>query len=204
MAMMGIAQAQAQQTNMVQNLSIQLFGVSQGGSFSFGGTTGTNVNSTRIDTRQVIQALATATFNTFSPTSKLVVVTPLGGGDPRIQVRDGNNDPVDVTDYFNFQALTDSINGSTSNSRNGRSTSVSYQIARFALQDADGQTLSLHFDVNGFTSTSSSTGGFLPQGPITDANVAGSGDRNGGLIILQGSIEIFGKTLEVVSGGGVT
>ena len=199
-ALIEIAQVHAQQTNIVQNLGIQLYGVSQGGSFSSGTTVGTNVNFVRIDTRQVIQTLANASFNTFSSTSRLVIVTPLAGGGPRIQVRDGGKTPVDVTDFFNFQALTDPVNGSVSSTKTGRGTSVSYEIARFALQDADGQTLSLHFDVNGFTTMDSSTGGFFgPQGPNTDANVSGAGDRNGGLIILQGSINIYGRTLEVVS-----
>jgi len=200
-SLIGVAQVRAQQTNVVQNLGIQLYGVSQGGSFSNGTAVGTNVNFVRIDTRQVIQALAAASFNTFSSTSRLVVVTPLGGGAPRIQVRDGSKTPFDVTDYFNFQALTDPVNGSVTSTRNGRGTSVSYEIARFALQDADGRTLSLHFDVNGFTTTDSSSVGFFgSQGPNTDANVSGAGDRNGGLLILQGSINIYGRTLEVVSG----
>ena len=199
--MAAVAQVQAtQQTNVVQNLSIQLFGVSQGGSFAFGGTSGTNVNSARVDTRQVIQALANATANSFSSTSKLVVVTPIDGGASRIQVRDGGNPAVDVTDFFNFQELSGSVDGAANTTRPRRSTTVSYVIARFALQDADGQTLPLHFDVNGFTTINSSTGGFGgQQGPNTDANVAGSGDRNGNLLILQGSVEIFGRSLEVVS-----
>ena len=204
-ALAAVAQVQAaQQTNVVQNLSIQLFGVSQGGSFSFGGTSGTNVNSVRVDTRQVIQALANATANSFSSTSRLVVVTPIDGGDSRIQVRDGSNPPVDVTDFLIFQELSGSVDGSVTTTRPPRTTTVSYVIARFALQDADGQTLPLHFDVNGFTTINSSTGGFGGrQGSSTDANVSGSGDRKGNLLILQGSVDIFGRSLEVVETGPI-
>jgi len=204
--MVGVIQAQAgTQTNLVQNLSVQLFGVSQGGSFSGGGITGTNVNSVRVDTRQVIQALGTATFNTFSSFgSRLVVVTPVdGSSESRIQVRDGTNAPVDVTDFFNFQEVSDAVNGSVASTRPARSTTVSYVISRCVLQDANGSTLPLHFDVNGFTTINSSTGFFGPQGPTTDANVSGAGDRNGKLLILQGSIEIFGRQLEVVTTGPI-
>ena len=205
-AMAVVVQVQAgQQTNLVQTLSIQLFGVSQGAPFTFGGTSGTNINSVRVDTRQVIQALAVATANTFSSTSKLVVVSPVDGGPVSIQVRDGSNAPVDVTAYIGAQELSGSVDGSVTTTRSRRtSVSVSYLISRFTLQDANGQTLPLHFDVNGFTTINSSTGGFGgSQGPVTDANVSGAGDRNGNLLILQGSIEIFGRTLEVVETGPI-
>ena len=205
LAMAVAVQVQAgQQTNLVQTLSIQLFGVSQGGPFSFGGTSGTNVNGVRVDSRQVIQVLGAATGNTFSFASRLVIVTPVDGGNSKIQVRDGSNAPVDVTEYFNAQEISGSVDGSITTTRTRTSTtSVSYVIARFALIDAS-QTLPLHFDVNGFTTINSSTGGFGgPQGPVTDANVSGAGDRNGNLLILQGSIEIFGRTLEVVQTGPI-
>lgn len=203
-AMAAVVRVQAAlQTNVVQTMSIQLFGVSQGAPFGFGGISGTNVNAVRVDTRQVIQALGTATGNTFSFGSRLVVVTPIDGGASQIQVRDGSNAPVDVTDYFNAQEISGSVDGSVTTRRT--STTVSYVIARFALHDINGQTvLPLHFDVNGFTTINSSTNsGFGTQGPTTDANVAGSGDRNGNLLILQGSVDIFGRTLEVVETGPI-
>ena len=209
MAVAGLAiavQAQAgTQTNLVQSLNIQLVGVSQGSSFSFGGTSGTNVNNVLIGTRQIIQALGNATANTFSSTSKLVVVTPTDGSEAHIQVRDGSN-TVDVTDFLIAQELSPSVDGSVSTTKPPRTTSVSYLISRFVLQDADGATLPFHFDVNGFTTINSSTGGFFGsqgQGSTTDANVSGTGDRNGNMVILQGSVEIFGHTLEVVTTGPI-
>lgn len=191
-------------TNVVQTMNVQLTGVSQGSAFQFGGTSGTNVNNVFINTRQVIQALGNATMNSFSSTSRLVVVTPINGGGSSIQVRDGSNPPVDVTGFFTTQELTGSVDGSVTTTRPARTTSVSFLISRVALQDNGGQTLSLHFDVSGFTTINSSTGGFGgAQGPITNANVAGSGDRNGNFLILQGSITIFGRTLEVVDSGPI-
>jgi hypothetical protein len=198
------AQVQAQQTNLVQNLSIQLSGFSQGGAATFSHTVETNVNPVRVDTRQIIQALATATMNSFSSTSKLVVVTPLGGGNPSIQVRDGSNPPVDVSEFFDLEALSGSVNGSVQDTRSGRGSSISYEIARFALQDAVGASLSIHFDVNGVTTTSSDIPSSGVPIPMVNANVSGSGDRNGNLLILQGSIVIFGRTLEVDSFTGVS
>lgn len=194
----------AQQTNLVQTLNVQLFGYSQGGGGSFGGATVTNVNLVQISTRQIIQALGTATMNTFSPTSRLVVVTPLGGGGPGIQVRDGNNAPVNVTDFLNLQPISGSVQSSLFNTRNGHGVVISYNITQLVLQDADGETLNMHFNVNGFTTSNSSTPAASPFSNTTDANVSGSGDRNGNLLILQGSVDISGDTLEVVSGGGDT
>lgn len=204
LSFVGIAQVQAQQTNLVQNFSVQLFGFSQGGVSHFGTIIETNVNVARIDTRQIIQALGAAEGYNYSTSAKLVVVTPLGGGSPVIQVRDGNNTPVDVTDFFVLQALSDSVNSGIFNTRTGRGTSLSYSVARFTLQDARGETLNVHFDVNGITTSNSTTPTSGPQAPTVDANVVGSGDRNGTEVILQGSIDIFGRTVEVVSGGGVS
>jgi hypothetical protein len=193
LAFLCAGQVHAQQTNLVQNLNIQLFGYSQGGSSSFKNTTITNVNFVQVNTRQIIQALANATMNSFSSTSKLVVVTPLGGGEISVQVRDGSQAPVDVSSFFVIETLSGSVTASASNTKNGQGTSVSYEIARFALQDDVGGTLNLHFDVNGVTTLNSTT---QQVGSNVDANVSGSGDRNGNLMILQGSVDIFGHTLE--------
>jgi hypothetical protein len=199
-ALVCASQVHAQTTNLVQELGIQLFGFSQGGVTHFGSTVETNVNIVRVDTRQIIQALGVATLNSFSSTSKLVVVSPLDGGTPSVQVRDGNKTPVDVTDFVVLQAVTGSINNSVFNTKTGRGSIVSYEIARFALQDADGVTLNLHFDVSGIATSNSTTPMFGPQNSTVDANVSGGGDSKGNLIIFQGSVSIFGRTLEVDGG----
>src|SRR5579871_6560853 len=62
-AFAGALQVQAQTTNLVQNLNVQLFGFSQGGVSNFRGTVTTNVNIVQIGTRQIIQALGTSTGN---------------------------------------------------------------------------------------------------------------------------------------------
>ena len=198
----GAAQTRADQSNLVQHISIQLFGVKQGGTSTNGNLVTTSADGARVDTKQVIQALAAATANTFSSTGKLVLVVPLGGGDPSIQVRDGSN-TVDVTGFFSHQQLSDSVTSTFLNTKTGKTFETDYSIQRFVLQDRDGYpTLSLHFDVNGFAAQSSGSNAAGGQGTGLDANVAGTGDRNGKLLILQGSISIFGHTLEVVAGGG--
>lgn len=197
-AFAGALQVQAQSTNLVQNINVQLFGFSQGGVSNFRGTVTTNVNVVQINTRQIIQALANATANSFSSTSKLVLVSPVdGGASPTVQVRDGGKDPVDVTGFFVLQSMSDSVDSGVFSTRNQRGTSVSYKIVRFALQDNDGTPIGIHFDVNGVTTINSTTpfnGG--PLSPSIDANVSGSGDKSGNLVILQGSIDIIGHTFE--------
>ena len=196
-----VVQAQTYQTNLVQNLGIQIFGVKQGGTSTNGNLVFTSADMARVDTRQVIQALAAATANSFSSTGRLVLVTPLGGGNAAVQVRDGST-TVDVTSFFLLQPLSGSVTGSLLNTRTGRSVRTVYSIQRFALQDSDGfPALMLHFDVNGMaaqTSTINVNGG--PGGDL-NSNVAGTGDRNGNLLVLQGSINAFGHTVEVVLSG---
>lgn len=189
----------ADQTNMVQTVSIQLFGVSQGGTFTNRGFVVTSADVTRVDTRRVIAALGVATMNSFSSTSRLVVVSPLGGGGASIQVRDGAN-AVDVSGFFVYEQLSDTVTSSLFNLRSGRSFSTDYSIQRLALQDNEGApALGLHFDVRGFATENSTNSGEAREVRI---DAAGTGDRNDSLLILQGTISVRGRTLEVVPGGG--
>jgi hypothetical protein len=236
------AQAQTSQTNVVQNLSIQLSGVEQVTPVAVPqivpGSVHTNggpilllpsAAAVRVDTRQVIQALGLATSNTFSSTGRLVVVTPLGGGVSSIQVRDGSN-TVDVTGFFLHQQLSNVVSNSFPKWKFGNVTETEFSIQEFALQDSSGHpALGLHFNISGFATET--TGNIchvqlLPILPPTHAgksclgtgassnigngvqhsdlniNGSGTGDRNGSLLILQGFINVFGNTLEVVATGG--
>jgi hypothetical protein len=87
---LGVSQARADQTNVVQNIGIQFRGVQPGGPVTNQFTVTTGIAPAKIDTRQVIQALGAGTANTFSGRARLVLVTPLGGGFSSIQVRDVN------------------------------------------------------------------------------------------------------------------
>src|SRR6267142_2716623 len=82
--------SKADQTNLVQNFQIQLFGVKQGGTATYG--------------------------NTYSRAAKLVVVSPLAGGNSSVQVRDGDLN-TDVSGFFSHEQTSPAVSGSQSNSR---------------------------------------------------------------------------------------
>jgi len=182
-------------TNVVQNLSIQLFGVTQGGTITNRNIAITMASNVRVDTRRVIAALGAATANSFSITSRLVVVTPLGGGDPSVQVRDGGN-TVDVTGFFIHETLSGTVESALVGLMNGRSLVTDYNIQRFALQDGS-VPIALHFDVNGLATTT--TTGNRQLGDVT-IDASGAGTNNGNLILLQGAVSLRGQALEVVPG----
>ena len=86
---LGIPQAHADTTNVVQNLSVQLRGVRPGGPVTNHNIVVTGIDRVKISTRQIIEALGVATTNAFATRARLVIVTPVGGGHSAVQVRDG-------------------------------------------------------------------------------------------------------------------
>ena len=194
----GVSQADADQTNVVQNLGIILHGVQTGGPVTTLLTVTTGVSPASIGTQQIIQALGTASAIPFSNAARLVLVTPLGGGFSSIQVRDRRN-TVDVTPFFDFQQMSDFVSGSVSNILTHKTVNVDYSIQRFALHNSGSASLSVHLDVSGFASETSLSG--LPGVSNLGLRVSGSGDVDGNLVILKGSIQVEGSKLEVVAGG---
>jgi hypothetical protein len=195
---LGVSQARSDQTNVVQNIGIQLLGVQKGGPVTGRFQVATGFAPANIDTRQVVQALGAGTANTFSGRAKLVLVTPLGGGFSSIQVRDGTN-TVDVSSFFAHDQLSDFVSGSVSNTFTRKIVDLDYSIQRFALANSGSASLGLHFDVNGFALETMSNE--FSGASHLEIRVSGSGDLNGNLVILQGSIEVEGGKLEVVAGG---
>jgi hypothetical protein len=190
------AQAQTFQTNLVQNLNVQLFGLKQGGTTTNGNYIITSANTTTLGTGEIINALGAATGNSFSRAATLNVVTPLPDGAPGVTVQDGTN-AVDVSSFFRLQSLSGSVDNSVVNTRTGRSSSSDYSVAQFVLQDGLAP-LNLHFSVSGLAVENTfSTAGLGNLGNV-DATVTGAGDRNGNLLILEGSIHIHGDTLQVI------
>ena len=188
----------ADQTNLVQTLSVQLAGIKQGGASTAGNIVIKNVDTVRVGTDAVISALGAASGNTFSRNARLVVVTPLPGGFSSVQVRDGTVS-VDVTGLFNHEQLSGSVGVSLANTRTGRSTSTDYSIQQFVLRDADGfAPLALHFNVQGIAADNSAASSNSGSASELSASVAGAGDRDGNVLILQGSITVKGHALEVV------
>lgn len=201
----GVSQAYADTTNLVQTVRVQLLGLRQGGTRTFGNVTTKSVDVVNVGTRRVIEALAAATGSSISSTGRLVMVTPLNSGlSRRFELRDGST-TVDVSAFFTYQSWSDTVEGSTVNNRTGRSVVTDYSIQQFVLHDADGAALNLHFDVNG-VATQNNVNSAIGNDVSIDA--AGSGDREGDLLILQGTIGIFGHALETVpdgdSSGGIS
>ncbi len=188
----------ADQTNVVQDLTINLSGLGQGQSVTNGNVVTTHTTPQHIRTADVIEALGTATGSSFSTTAKLVVITPLGGGTSSIAVRDGTTS-VDVTAFFVDEQTSGSVGSSQLNLKTGRNSTTDYSIQHLALVDAQGVTpLTLHFDVRGIaveTSLSTATQAGRSQ---LDAYVSGAGDIGGKVVILEGRIRVQGYTLEVV------
>jgi hypothetical protein len=188
-------QAQADHTNLVQNVNIRLLGITQGGTRTNGVFVTTTVSTVRVGTGAVIGALGAATGNSFSDQAQLVAVTILPDGPAYIQVRDGSND-VDVTGFFSHESLSDSVSTSVLNTGTGRSAETDYSIQRFTLHDVP----TLSFDVQGIA-TERLSNAATPRSDLS-ADVVGSGNSNGQLLILQGSINVRGGTLEVVTDPG--
>ena len=195
---LGIPQAQADTTNVVQNLNIQLLGVQSSGSRTNRNIVTDGIAQVNIGNRQIIQALGAATGNSFGNRAKLVIVTPLDGGGSTIQVRDGSSQ-VDVTPFFSHETLSAEVAGSQSNLNNQRTVNLAFSIQRVTLHDAEGfPPLNLHFDVSGYTSEMSQGN----QGGVGNLNIdaAGSGDVGGNPTILRGQVDVSGNKLEVVVG----
>jgi hypothetical protein len=196
-------QTKADTTNLVQNVSIQLTGYSQGAPRTNSTTITVGVDTTSVNTAGVIAALGAATGNSFSGGAHLVSVTPLAGGDSAVQVRDGSN-TVDVTAFFSHQQFGDTLFTSTTTRSTGRTSESDFSVQRFALHDGGGfPALTLHFDVQGVTEADdTSVGGVSSPGSNITASVVGTGDRNGRSMILTGTISMRGHTTEVVPDGG--
>jgi len=203
MLVVGTILARADQTNLVENIQIRLNGLRQGSTSTNRTQVVTAVNAVVVDTRQVIQALGAATGNNFSSRSRLVLITPLDGvSSSSVQVRDGNNQ-VDVTGFFVLEQRGAGVHSSVLNTRTGRSTRTLYSIQRFALQDSPSYSgLNTHFDVSGLAIEFSAN--YPVPGPDNNLriDVYGNGDRSGAPLVLEGTINISGQTLEVVSDAG--
>jgi hypothetical protein len=192
----------ADTTNLVQDISIQLTGFRQGATQTNGNSVSTGVDSARVATDGVIAALGAATGNSFSRSARLVSVTSLSDGSSSVQIRDGGNS-VDVTAFFGHEQFGDTLLTGSANLRNGRSSESDFSVQRFTLHDVGGyQPLTLHFDVQGITEVDdSANGGVSSPGSNLTGNVVGTGDRNGRFMILEGAISLQGHRTEVVPDG---
>ena len=192
----------ADQTNLVRNLEINLTGIQQGGATTVKNVTTTTLDKVKLDTSDIISALGAATGNTFSSNAQLVVIEPLPGGADSIEIRDGDVS-VGVTGCFPQSYLSDLVGKSTVNNRTGKASGSSYGIQQFTLQDyVLFQPLTLHYVVSGVTVENFTIPAIPGPRREMSADVSGAGDVDGKLVILQGTIRIFGQSIELVPGGG--
>ena len=193
-------QAWGDQTNLVRNLEINLVGIAQGSSTTAGNVTTTSVDKVKLETGDIVGAIGMATGNTFSPNAELVVIMPLPSGSTTVAIRDGGNS-VNVTAFFAQSYLSDVVGNSTVHNRTGKANGSNYSMQQFTLQDSNAyQPLALHYVLSG-VAVEDFTIPAIP-GPRSElsAEVSGTGDSNGKLLIIQGTIRITGRTVEVVPG----
>ncbi len=196
------------QTDEVLVLNIQLNAVSQGPTTTNrAGVVTTSVQVRRITTRDIIQTLGAATGNSFSARAQLVVLAPTNDLDTwTVQVRDGNSQ-LDVSGFITHQPGTTEVGSATFTPRTGNASGADYSVDGFTLQDQGGfPSLTEHFNVSGLTITSSR--GVVRRGQVVgqvdrvDAQVSGTGDNNGNVIVIQGTISAVGTGTEVITLGG--
>jgi hypothetical protein len=168
----------------------------------------------KITEASIISELGASTSNNFSHHAELWLVIPKSAPDDwSVVVRDGTNSPVDVTGFFTYVPGTNSV-GKTVVSTTGGVSDTEYSIDRFGLHDQAGlPALSTHFDVSGFTITT--TRGILPtagseltgETESINASVDGTVEQDGNLIIIEGVVtarnnEGFRHPIPVFAGNG--
>jgi hypothetical protein len=196
----GTTVARADHTNLVENVRINFTALKQGRTVTSRTQVTMNVNTVRVNTREVIDALGSSLGTSFSTAARLVLVTPQDGSSPSaMQVRDGANQ-VDVSSYFVLEQKGGSVTSSTLTIRTGRSNQTVYSVEHVALQDG-ANPISLHFDVSGVGADFSANHPVPGPDNSLTIDASGSGDNNGATLILQGTVAISGQTTEVVSDG---
>lgn len=200
--------AQIPQTDEVLVLNVNLDAFSQGSTTTNRTSIVTPALVSEVTSRDIIQVLGVATGNTFSRKARLVLLTPTNDlEDWTVQIRDGSNAPVDVTGFVGHQKGSPSVTSTWVTKANGNAGEVEYSVDGFSLHDQAGfPTLSLHFNVSGFT-VSSSKGAVKNRVVVGQidriaAQVSGSGDSNGNPTVITGSIHAEGIGTEVVTPPG--
>lgn len=197
-----ITQAHADQTNFVQTLHVRLTAMQQGGTTTNRNIAVTSIDTDRLESRQIISGIGAVIGNSFSRSSRLVLVTPVDGGNPSIEIRDRDS-KVDVTSFFVFEQIGASVTRGAQFLRTGDSFQTTFSIQRLALQDsADYPALALHFDVRGLAVDTLNSRDENGSPLDFRADVFGNGDSNGSPTVIHGSINVSGGSIEVVPDGG--
>ncbi len=189
------APAQVTNTEEALVLNFNLNGVSQGPTATTPGGVASDVRVSTITSRDVIQVLGAATGNNFSRKARLILITPTNNlEDWTVQIQDGGT-TVDVTGFVVHNPGGASVGSAFVNNRTGAANGTEYSIDGFGLQDQAGYpSLSAHFGVSGFTATTSTglvnrRGQVIGQTDSIQADVSGTGDSNGQLLIIEGTVD---------------
>jgi hypothetical protein len=199
--------AQVTNTEEALVLRFNLTAVSQGPTTTTAGGVASAVRVSTITSRDIIQVLGTATGNNFSTKARLILITPTNNLENwKVQIQDGAT-TVDVTGFVVHNPGLASVGSAFVNNRNGDAGATEYSIDGFGLQDQAGYpTLSEHFSVSGFTVTTSTgvvnrRGRVIGQTDSIQADTSGTGDSNGQLLIIEGSVDAQSiGTVTVVTG----
>src|ERR1051325_2553191 len=175
---LGIAQSNAQTPEVVSTLNIALSG--------FAGDS-SSATPVRISNKDIINALnnSSSAFG-FSSRAKLMIVVPAEGGSPTFIVRDGGTD-TDVSDFFGT--------GSSDVVSNGKQQ---YEVFELSFDNGAGTD----FAVSGFATdhigkvNGKDTGVLEDQVTGFNSSVSGTGEVDGSLAILKGSINAGGANGE--------
>jgi hypothetical protein len=190
--------AQDMVTNEVVALNYQLTMVLQGPTTTSRTTVTTDVQKVDLTSADIIQALGTATGNTFSRNAQLELLTPMNSLDYwawTVRVQDGSNS-VDVTGFFTHQP-GNAVGSATANTRNGNVNATTYSDDTFGIVDSGGfPSLSLHFSGDGFTTAVSD--GVVTRGKVVGqidritADLSGTGDYQGNFAVVKGTLSGVG------------
>ena len=197
----------AASTNAVQNINLQLTFLTQGPYITNSPSTNhirATVLKNTVATKTVIAWLGAATTNTFSSKARLVRVKHFNAStnSTTIEIRDGTNAAVDVSEFFKNTVSTEKIDGFTLNEVTGLKSGVVHENLHLQLTNAVPFNLIPHFSVGGSATVSyvsvKSGKTVLVADDVSAQNLAGAGvGTNGVPALVTGSLTIIGTATEV-------
>ncbi len=197
----------AGQTNVLQDISLQLTYLTQGGYTTNSPKTNdisTSVIKNSYATKDVIQWLGTATTNHFPAKARLLRVKHINADTSytTIEVRYDRTNIVDVSSLFSDTYSSEKVVASVYNTKTKLSVGKEYEIEHLILTNAAPYNLVPYFRVQGpatLAYVSASIGKTtLSADTITAPDVAGPGtDPNGTPALVIGSVTIIGTQTEV-------
>ena len=181
-AVMAAGLVQSQGQNIVQNININLTGVTQG----------EGATPIRIGNKDILGVWGGLLGSDFTG-GKILLVT--SGEGSAVVVRPRGAEDIDVSDLLSKTQISDGVVTDRSTETKTDITTVS--INQFVMSSGEAAT---GFDVQGYTTERTrnvvSGGETIGESTDTKASVAGTGAVNDQFAVLQGSITVSGRKLE--------